>query len=59
MGWKKPMKSSVDKIVSQIAELSLERDSDDSVRNIYMVLMDINIETGKIMRLTREQERES
>jgi len=48
---------SVDKIVSQIVELSLEKSSNDPVRNIYSVSMEISLEICKIMQIIRTQER--
>ena len=47
----------IEEIVAKIVELSLEKDSNDSVRNIYSVLMDIRSETGKVMKAVRDQER--
>jgi len=50
------MTTSVDKIVSQIAELSLKKESSDPVRNIYSVMMEVNLNLCEIMRLMRQQE---
>ena len=48
---------SVDKIVSQIVELSLKKSSDDPVRNIYSVSVEIGSKICEVMRLIRVQER--
>jgi len=48
------MKKSVSQIVSQIVKLSLNHKSEDTVRNIYSVLMDVDGEVGRIMGLINE-----
>lgn len=47
---------SVEQIVTEIVELSLDRCTGDPVRDIYKVLLDITIEIMRIMKLIREQE---
>ncbi len=44
-------------ISNDIVKLSLEKTSDDDVRNIYSVLLDLNIEVGELMKQIRKQER--
>ena len=51
------MKTSIDKVVSQIVELSLEEHTGDSTRDMYSVLLKVGLRIGEIMRLTLEQER--
>lgn len=51
------MTSQLDLIVSMIVELSLEEKSDDPVRNIYSVTINIANRIESIMRELREQER--
>ena len=51
------MASKLDLIVSQIVELSLEQDSDDPVRDIHSVSVDVDNKIENIMRDLREQER--
>jgi len=53
------METTLDSIVSQIIELSLTRHTGDAVRDIYTVMMDLNLKIADIMRQTREQEKES
>jgi len=53
------MVNDLDSIVSQIIELSLTRHTGDAVRDIYTVMMDLNLKIADIMRQTREQEKES
>lgn len=48
---------SIDKIVSQIVELSLEKRTGSESRDIYSVLIDVSLEIGEVMRLILEQER--
>ena len=48
---------SIEEIVSDIVKLSLEKGTDDNVRDLYSVLIDIDLEVGKIMKLIRDQER--
>ena len=50
--------SKLDLIVSQIIELSLEEKSDDSVRNIFSVTINISNKIASIMKDLREQERQ-
>jgi hypothetical protein len=50
------MTLSVEEIVTEIVELSLDRCTGDSVRDIYTVLMDITLEISKLFKLIREQE---
>ena len=52
------MASKLDLIVSQIIELSLEQDSNDPVRNIHSVSVDVDNKIENIMRDVREQERQ-
>lgn len=47
----------LDLIVSQIVKLSLEESSNDPVRNIYSISIDIANKIENIMRDIREQER--
>ena len=49
--------ATIDQIVSDIIELSLERPSNDEVRNIYSVYMIACREVGKVMKSIREGER--
>lgn len=51
------MTTSVNEIVSQIVELSLEKCTGDPVRDIYTVSMDIEMGLCEVMRLTQLQER--
>ena len=53
------MNTNLDSIVSQVVELSLTRHTGDAVRDIYTVMMDLNLKIADIMRQTREQEKES
>ena len=47
----------LDLIISQIVELSLEEKSNDPVRNIYSVCINISNKIDSIMCELREQER--
>ena len=49
--------NSVEKIVSQIVELSLDINSGDQTRDIYSILLRVSLETGRIMSQNLEQER--
>lgn len=49
--------NSVEKIVSQIVELSLDINSGDQTRDIYSILLSVSLETGRIMSQNLEQER--
>ena len=49
--------SKLDLIVSQIAELSLEEKSDDPVRNLFSVSVNVSNKIGSIMCELRKQER--
>uniref|UniRef100_A0A6M3KFI9 Uncharacterized protein n=1 Tax=viral metagenome TaxID=1070528 RepID=A0A6M3KFI9_9ZZZZ len=49
------MSTSIDLIVAQIIELSLQNNTGDEVRNIYSVLMEVSLKVGDIMRLIKEQ----
>ncbi len=49
--------NSVEKIVSQIVELSLDISSGDQTRDIYSILLSVSLETGRIMSQNLEQER--
>ena len=51
------MMNSVEKIVSQIVELSLDISSGDQTRDIYSILLRVSLETGRIMSQNLEQER--
>ncbi len=51
------MMNSVEKIVSQIVELSLDINSGDQTRDIYSILLSVSLETGRIMSQNLEQER--
>lgn len=51
------MMNSVEKIVSQIVELSLDISSGDQTRDIYSILLSVSLETGRIMSQNLEQER--
>lgn len=51
------MTTSMDKIVSQIVELSLDINSGNQVRNIYSTFLKVSEEIGKVMCQTLEQER--
>lgn len=52
------MKPSIENIVAMIVQLSLNRHTDDPVRDIYTVLMDVTSETNKLFKRVRDQERE-
>ena len=49
--------SKLDLIISQIVELSLEEKSNDPVRNLYSVCINISNKIDSIMCKLREQER--
>jgi len=51
------MPSTVDEIVSQILELSLEEKSNDPVRNLYSVCLSVDNKIESIICKLREQER--
>ena len=51
------MKTSINIIVSQIIELALNINSNDQVRDIYSILLDVNLSVGEIMCKTLEQGR--
>uniref|UniRef100_A0A6H1ZCM8 Uncharacterized protein n=1 Tax=viral metagenome TaxID=1070528 RepID=A0A6H1ZCM8_9ZZZZ len=51
------MVSQLDLIVSQIVELSLEEESNDPVRNIHSVCLNVDNKIEAIMCELREQER--
>lgn len=51
-----PSTNDIDKIVSEIVELSLCRHTGDSVRDIYTVLMDMTFKITALMKIIREQE---
>jgi hypothetical protein len=53
------MVNSLETIVSQIVALSLTRNTGDAVRDIYTVMMDLNLKLADIMRQIREQEKEA
>lgn len=53
------MKTSVDKIVSQIIELSFDINSGNETRDIYSVSLMVDVEVGKIMCQTLEKERQN
>ncbi len=50
------MTISVEQIVTEIVELSLDRCTGDEVRDIYTVTMDIMLKICDIMKTIREQE---
>ena len=52
------MQTSIDLIVSQIIELSLDQGSNDPVRNIHSITIEIDSRIESIMRDLREQERQ-
>ena len=49
--------SKLDLIISQIVELSLEEKSNDPVRNLYSVCINISNKIDSVMCELREQER--
>ncbi len=53
------MTTSVDKIVSQIVELSLDINSGNQTRDIYSAFLAVDSEVGKIVCQTLEQERQN
>ena len=53
------MTTSVDKIVSQIVELSHDINSGNQTRDIYSAFLAVDSEVGKIVCQTLEQERQN
>ncbi len=51
------MEITIDKIASEIVEMSLCRNTGDPVRDIYTVTMDLMTAVCAIMRKIREEER--
>jgi hypothetical protein len=51
-----PSTNDIDRIVSEIVELSLCRHTGDAVRDIYTVLMDMTFKITALMKIIREQE---
>lgn len=48
----------IETVVADIVELSLERGTGDPVRDIYAVLMDVSLKISELFREIREQEKD-
>lgn len=46
----------IDKLVSEIVKLSLQRCTKDPVRDIFNVMMDLSLKICELMKTIREQE---